>query len=224
VDSVVLASQHTEEILNRAGTHITETARQEMIEAVAKHVVPAKYLDKNTKYYVNQTGKFLVGGPQSDTGMTGRKLIVDTYGGWVRHGGGAFSGKDPTKVDRSASYFSRYVAKNCVAAGLARELEIKLAYVIGRAEPTQIEIDTNGTGKLADEKILRLIKDLFDFRPRSMIEELRLRQPMYLPSAAYGHFGRNDTRAEGLGDTVYKELFTWEKLDKVDAIKRAAGM
>jgi S-adenosylmethionine synthetase len=223
VDSVVLASQHTAEILDKTGERITEKARQQIIKAVVPKVIPARYLDKDTKYYVNQTGKFLTGGPQSDTGMTGRKLIVDTYGGWVRHGGGAFSGKDPTKVDRSASYFSRYVAKNCVAAGLARELEIKLAYVIGRAEPTQIEIATNGTGTLPEEKILAIIRELFDFRPRAMIEQLRLRRPIYVPSAAYGHFGRTETAGVGVNEQSYKDLFTWERLDKVEAIRKAAG-
>jgi S-adenosylmethionine synthetase len=222
VDSVVLACQHTEEILNRARTHITEEARQKIIEKVARRVIPGKYLDRNTKYYVNQTGKFLVGGPQSDTGMTGRKLIVDTYGGWVRHGGGAFSGKDPTKVDRSASYFARYVAKNCVAAGLAAELEVKLAYVIGRAEPTQIEVSTSGTGELPDAEILRIVRKLFDFTPRSMIRKLDLMRPIYLPTAAYGHFGRTETRAEGLNGESCENLFTWERLDMVGAIRRAA--
>jgi S-adenosylmethionine synthetase len=224
VDNVVLASQHTEEILDRTGDHITEKARKEMIDAIAKKVIPAKYLDKNTQYYVNQTGKFVVGGPQSDTGMTGRKLIVDTYGGWVRHGGGAFSGKDPTKVDRSASYFSRYAAKNCVAAGLADELEIKLAYVIGRAEPTQVAIETHGTGKLKDEDILSIMLKLFDFRPRAMIDTLRLRRPIYLPTAAYGHFGRNETTAKGYNDRDYTDLFTWERLDMVEAIQKAAKL
>ena len=222
VDSVVLASQHTEEILDRTGNHITEKSRQEMIREVALKTVPKRYLDKNTKYYVNQTGKFLVGGPQSDTGMTGRKLIVDTYGGWVRHGGGAFSGKDPTKVDRSASYFARYAAKNCVAAGLADQLEIKLAYVIGRAEPTQMEIATYGTGKLPDDKIRAVINKLFDFRPRGMIERLRLRRPIYLPTAAYGHFGRSEKTAQGMNGQAYEDLFTWERLDMVNAIRRAA--
>jgi S-adenosylmethionine synthetase len=224
VDSVVLASQHTEEILDRTGKHITEKARRQMIKEVAEKVIPKRYLDANTKYYVNQTGKFLVGGPQCDTGMTGRKLIVDTYGGWVRHGGGAFSGKDPTKVDRSASYFARYVAKNCVAAGLADELEIKLAYVIGRAEPTQIEIATNGTGKLPEDRILRVIRKLFDFTPRGMIDRLRLRRPIYLPTASYGHFGRTEATAPGLNGREYEDLFTWERLDMVSAVRRAAGL
>jgi len=224
VDSIVLASQHTAEILDKTGQRITEQARREIIAAIVPKVIPGKYLDKNTKYYVNQTGKFLTGGPQSDTGMTGRKLIVDTYGGWVRHGGGAFSGKDPTKVDRSASYFSRYVAKNCVAAGLADELEIKLAYVIGRAEPTQIAISTNGTGRIPDDKILRIINRLFDFRPRAMIDHLKLRRPIYLPSAAYGHFGRTETAAAGLNGESYSDLFTWERLDMKDKVRRAAGL
>jgi S-adenosylmethionine synthetase len=222
VDSVVLACQHTHEILDRTRERITEKARREIIEKVALKVIPGKYLDRNTKYYVNQTGKFVIGGPQSDTGMTGRKLIVDTYGGWVRHGGGAFSGKDPSKVDRSASYFARYAAKNCVAAGLAKELEVKLAYVIGRAEPTQVAVTTNGTGKLPDDDILNLIRKLFDFRPQAMIEKLKLRRPIYLPTAAYGHFGRTETAGQGLNGMEYSDLFTWEKVDMIGAIRRAA--
>jgi S-adenosylmethionine synthetase len=224
VDSVVLANQHTKEILDPTGDHITEEARKAIIDVVAKAAIPAKYLDENTQYYVNQAGKFVVGGPQSDTGMTGRKLIVDTYGGWVRHGGGAFSGKDPTKVDRSASYFARYVAKNCVAAGLSDELEIKLAYVIGLDKPTQVAIETKGTDKLKDEDILSIIKKLFDFSPRAMIEKLQLLRPIYLPTAAYGHFGRSETTARGYNDLDYTDLFTWERLDMAEAIRKAAKL
>jgi S-adenosylmethionine synthetase len=212
ISSVVIASQHTKEILDRTGNKITKTARGQIIEQVIKNVIPENLLDSQTKYYVNETGKFVVGGPQSDTGMTGRKLIVDTYGGLVRHGGGAFSGKDPTKVDRTASYFARYVAKNCVAAGICDKMELSLAYVIGRAEPTHISINTYGTGMMSDEKIEKLIKNLFDFTPLSMIKKLDLRRPIYLPTAAYGHFGREEKN------------FTWEKLDSVEMIKKAVGV
>lgn len=208
ISSVVIASQHTDEILDRSGNKITKKAREEIIENVIKYVIPKDLLDAQTKYFVNETGKFVVGGPQSDTGMTGRKLIVDTYGGQVRHGGGAFSGKDPTKVDRTASYFARYVAKNCVAAGVCDKIEISLAYVIGRPEPTHISINTFGTGKMSDEKLEEVVKDLFDFTPAAMIKKLDLRRPIYLPTAAYGHFGREEKN------------FTWEKLDSVEIIKK----
>jgi S-adenosylmethionine synthetase len=212
ISSVVIASQHTEEILDRTGNKITKTAREQIIEQVIKNVIPKNLLDNQTKYYVNETGKFVVGGPQSDTGMTGRKLIVDTYGGLVRHGGGAFSGKDPTKVDRTASYFARYVAKNCVAAGICDKMELSLAYVIGRAEPTHVSINTYGTGKMSDEKLEKQVTNLFDFTPLSMIKKLDLRRAIYLPTAAYGHFGREE------------KTFTWEKLDSVEMIKKAAGV
>ena len=171
ISSVVIASQHTVEILDRTGNKITKAARGQIIEQVIKNVIPENLLDSKTKYYVNETGKFVVGGPQSDTGMTGRKLIVDTYGGLVRHGGGAFSGKDPTKVDRTASYYARYVAKNCVAAGICDKMELSLAYVIGRAEPTHISINTYDTGIMSDEKIEKLVKNLFNFTPKKMIEK-----------------------------------------------------
>ncbi len=209
ISSIVIATQHTEKILDKTGNKITNKARQEIIETVVKNVIPKRLLDQSTKYYVNETGKFVVGGPQSDTGMTGRKLIVDTYGGLVRHGGGAFSGKDPTKVDRTASYFARYVAKNCVAAGLCDKMEISLAYVIGRADPTHISVNTFNTGIIPDEKIERLIKELFDFTPKGMINKLDLRRPIFLSTASYGHFGRNEKN------------FTWEKLDSVSRIKKA---
>jgi|UniRef100_A0A7C6EAH9 S-adenosylmethionine synthetase len=212
VESVVIAAQHTEEILDKTGKRITEKAKQEIIDKVIKEVVPAKLRDKNTKYYVNETGKFVVGGPQSDTGMTGRKIIVDTYGGMAHHGGGAFSGKDPTKVDRSASYMARYVAKNCVAAGLCEKIELRLAYCIGRVDPIHISLNTFDTGVMDDEELLLLIKKIFDFTPKGMIEWLKLRRPIYLPTACYGHFGRNEPN------------FTWEKLDMVKALKAEAKL
>jgi S-adenosylmethionine synthetase len=222
VDSVVLAAQHSEAVLDRTGNHITRDARARLVDAVIKSVVPSELVDRRTSFYINETGKFVTGGPQSDTGMTGRKLIVDTYGGRCPHGGGAFSGKDPSKVDRSATYMARYVAKNCVAAGLADELEIKLAYVIGRPEPTQVAVETHGTGKLSDEEIRRVILDVFDFTPRGMIAKLNLRRPMYVPTASYGHFGRHDTTGQGMNGETYRDLFTWEKLDMVAAVKKAA--
>ncbi|MBU3911144.1 MAG: methionine adenosyltransferase [Candidatus Omnitrophica bacterium] len=209
INSVVLASQHTEEILDKTGRNITEKARKEMIEKIAKPIV-GKLADSKTEYYVNQTGRFLIGGPQSDTGMTGRKIVVDTYGGVVSHGGGAFSGKDPSKVDRSAAYMARYVAKNIVAAGIARECTIQLAYVIGKAEPLGLLVDTAGTGKISEEKIVGLIREHFDLTPRGIITELDLLKPIYKKTAAYGHFGR-----EGEG-------FTWERCDKVKLLKKAA--
>ncbi|MBU4149684.1 MAG: methionine adenosyltransferase [Candidatus Omnitrophica bacterium] len=209
INSVVLASQHTEEILDKTGKNITEKARKEMIEKIAKPIV-GKLADSKTEYYVNQTGRFLIGGPQSDTGMTGRKIVVDTYGGVVSHGGGAFSGKDPSKVDRSAAYMARYVAKNIVAAGIARECTIQLAYVIGKAEPLGLLVDTAGTGKISEEKIVGLIREHFDLTPRGIITELDLLKPIYRKTAAYGHFGR-----EGEG-------FTWERCDKVKLLKKAA--
>ncbi|MBU1887840.1 MAG: methionine adenosyltransferase [Candidatus Omnitrophica bacterium] len=209
INSVVLASQHTEEILDKTGRNITEKARKEMIEKIAKPIV-GKLADSKTEYYVNQTGRFLIGGPQSDTGMTGRKIVVDTYGGVVSHGGGAFSGKDPSKVDRSAAYMARYVAKNIVAAGIARECTIQLAYVIGKAEPLGLLVDTAGTGKISEEKIVGLIREHFDLTPRGIITELDLLKPIYKKTAAYGHFGRED------------EGFTWERCDKVKLLKKAA--
>ncbi len=209
INSVVLASQHTEDVLDKTGEHITQKARKEMIEKIAKPIV-GRFADKKTEYYINQTGKFLIGGPQSDTGMTGRKIVVDTYGGIVSHGGGAFSGKDPTKVDRSAAYMARYVAKNIVAAGLAKQCCIQLAYVIGKAEPLGLLIDTYGTGKISDEKLVALVREHFDLTPRGIITELDLLKPIYNKTAAYGHFGRE------------KEGFTWEKCDKVSILKKAA--
>lgn len=207
VASVVLACQHTTKILNAAKTKITKRARQEIINAIAKPVLK-EYTDDKTQYFVNETGKFVVGGPQSDTGMTGRKIIVDTYGGMVPHGGGAFSGKDPTKVDRSASYMARYVAKNIVAAGLAEKCLIQLAYIIGVADPVSITVETFGTGQISEEALVKLIRRTFDLKPRGIIEQLKLLRPIYLDTAAYGHFGRT-----GAG-------FTWEKTDKVEALKK----
>uniref|UniRef100_A0A7V3ZV94 S-adenosylmethionine synthase n=1 Tax=candidate division WOR-3 bacterium TaxID=2052148 RepID=A0A7V3ZV94_UNCW3 len=212
VDSVVIAAQHTEEVLDKTGEKMSEEAKEEIIEKVVKAVIPEEYIDRNTKFYVNETGKFVIGGPQSDTGMTGRKIIVDTYGGKIRHGGGAFSGKDPTKVDRSASYMTRYVAKNLVASGVCDEVEISVAYVIGRPDPLHISLNTFNTGKVKDEILLQLVKELFDFTPKGMIEHLKLRRPIYLPTACYGHFGREE------------ENFTWEKLDMVEEIRRRLGI
>jgi len=207
VDTVVLACQHTEDILDKTGKKITEKARQEIIDTIAKPIV-GNVVDKNTKYYVNQTGKFVVGGPQSDTGVTGRKIIVDTYGGVVSHGGGAFSGKDPTKVDRSATYMARYVAKNIVAAGLAQKCWIQLGYVIGKAEPLSIMIDTYGTGTVLNQRLVELIRENFDLTPRGIIEHLKLLTPIYRKTAAYGHFGRSE--------------FEWEKTDKAKILKKNA--
>ena len=210
VDSVVIACQHTEDILDASGLHITKKARQEIIDAVVKPIVK-QYIDKDTKYYINQTGKFVVGGPQSDTGMTGRKIVVDTYGGMVASGGGAFSGKDPTKVDRSAAYMTRYVAKNIVAAGIADKCLIHLAYVIGKAEPLSIYVDTYGTGKISDDAIIKLIESNFDLTPKGMIQSLDLLRPIYRKTACYGHFGR--TEAE----------FSWEQTDKAADLKKQAA-
>lgn len=207
VDSVVIACQHTEEILDSTGKRIADKAKQEIIETVVKPIIK-EYLDEKTKYYINETGKFVIGGPQSDTGMTGRKLIVDTYGGIIPHGGGAFSGKDPSKVDRSASYMTRYVAKNIVAAGLAEKCSVQLAYVIGRKEPVSVMVDTYNTGKIADEQLAEIVKKNFDLTPLGIINALNLRRPIYLKTAAYGHFGRTDPD------------FTWEKTDKAETLKK----
>lgn len=212
VDSVVLASQHTEDILDPAkgNKFITEKAKKEIIELVAKPILK-DYIDKNTKYYVNETGKFVVGGPQSDTGMTGRKIVVDTYGGMVASGGGAFSGKDPTKVDRSAAYMARYVAKNIVAAGLAEKCLIQLAYVIGRADPLSVMVDTYKTSKLNETTLVKLVRDNFDLTPKGMIKTLDLLRPIYRKTAAYGHFGRTEPE------------FSWESTDKAATLKKQAA-
>ncbi|MCX5695769.1 MAG: methionine adenosyltransferase [Candidatus Omnitrophica bacterium] len=210
VDSVVLACQHTEEILDSTKEKITKAARQEFIDVIAKPVLK-EYLDKDTKYFINETGKFVIGGPQSDTGMTGRKIVVDTYGGAAAPGGGAFSGKDPTKVDRSAAYMARYIAKNIVAAGLADKCLIHLAYVIGKADPLAIMVDTSGTGKLTETQFIKLIRANFELTPQGMIKALDLLRPIYRKTACYGHFGRTEPE------------FSWESTDKAATLKKQAG-
>ena len=202
IHTIVVSTQHNPEIP-------LEQIRKDVIEKVIKPVIPAELLDDKTIYFINPTGRFVIGGPQGDSGLTGRKIIVDTYGGTGRHGGGAFSGKDPTKVDRSAAYAARWVAKNLVAAGLAKKLEVELAYAIGVAKPVSVAVDTFGTGKVSDEKIVEVINKVFDLRPAAIISDLDLRRPNYTPTAAYGCFGRNDPD------------FTWEKLSKVEEIKAA---
>lgn len=205
VNTVVLACQHTEEILDQIGKSITPQARQEIIDAVAYPVLK-EWVDQDTKYYVNATGKFIIGGPQSDTGMTGRKIVVDTYGGMTPHGGGAFSGKDPTKVDRSATYMARYIAKNIVAAGLAERCLLQLAYVIGQPEPVSVLLDTFGTSDIPEEKLIKAVRGNFDLTPRGIIKSLSLLEPIYQKTACYGHFGRPE--------------FTWERLDKVKDLQK----
>ena len=204
VDTIVISTQHSPDV-------DIPTIEKDLIEYVVKPIVPEKLLDENTKYYINPTGRFVVGGPQGDSGLTGRKIIVDTYGGYARHGGGAFSGKDPTKVDRSAAYAARWVAKNIVAAGLAKKCEIQLAYAIGVAEPVSIMADTFGTGVVADDALSDAVKKVFDLRPRAIIEALDLRKPIYKQLAAYGHLGRED-----LG-------VLWEKTNKTEELKKALG-
>ncbi|MFH0935687.1 MAG: methionine adenosyltransferase [Candidatus Omnitrophota bacterium] len=209
VDSVVLACQHTDDILDSTGERISKKARREMIEVVAKPIVK-EYIDKDTKYYINETGKFVIGGPQSDTGMTGRKIVVDTYGGVAPSGGGAFSGKDPTKVDRSAAYMARYITKNIVAAGLAEKCLVHLAYVIGRADPLAIMVDTFGTGKISENEFIKLIRQNFELTPQGMIKALELLRPIFKQTACYGHFGRTEPE------------FSWELIDKAPILKKAA--
>ena len=201
IDAIVISTQHDEHVSQ-------EQIREDLMEHVIKHVIPSELLDESTKYYINPTGRFVVGGPQGDSGLTGRKIIVDTYGGYGRHGGGAFSGKDPTKVDRSAAYAARWVAKNLVAAGVADKLEIQLAYAIGVAKPVSIEVETFGTGKLNEEEITSIVEKVFDLRPGAIIRDLDLRRPIYRQTAAYGHFGRNDLN------------LPWEQLNKVEEIKK----
>lgn len=202
IDTIVLSTQHSENVTQ-------EQIRKDLLELVIKPIIPTELLDDNTNYYINPTGRFVIGGPQGDSGLTGRKIIVDTYGGYASHGGGAFSGKDPTKVDRSAAYAARYVAKNIVAAGLAKICEIELAYAIGVAHPVSIFVDTHGTGLLDDEVITGIINKHFDLRPAAIISDLKLRQPIYSKTAAYGHFGRLDID------------LPWEKTDKVELLKQA---
>ena len=205
IDTVVISTQHSPEAEH-------DTIEKDIIEKVIKEVIPSNLLDDETKYYINPTGRFVIGGPQGDAGLTGRKIIVDTYGGYARHGGGAFSGKDPTKVDRSACYAARHVAKNIVASGIADKCEIQLAYAIGVAKPVSILVDTFGTGKIADEQLEKIIEENFDLSPRGIISRFDLRRPIYKQTAAYGHFGRNDLN------------LPWEKLDMVDVFKNYVSL
>jgi S-adenosylmethionine synthetase len=205
VDAVVISSQHSPEVEN-------DQLRAEIAEHVIRHTVPSDLMDDDTKYHINPTGRFVTGGPQGDSGLTGRKIIVDTYGGYAPHGGGAFSGKDPTKVDRSAAYMARYVAKNIVAAGLAERCQVQLAYAIGVAEPVSVAVDTQGTGRISEAALSKLVRDHFTLTPKEIIEQLKLRRPIYQATAAYGHFGRS-------GDG-----FTWEETDKAEALRAAAGV
>jgi S-adenosylmethionine synthetase len=204
VDAVVISTQHSESVSN-------DDLRAAISDFVIKPVVPAGMLDKNTKFYINPTGRFVIGGPMGDAGLTGRKIIVDSYGGYSRHGGGAFSGKDPSKVDRSACYMARYIAKNVVAAGLASKAEVQLAYAIGVADPVSVMVDSFGTATISEERITELVRETFKLTPKGIIETLDLRRPVYKPTAAYGHFGRT-----GAG-------FTWEKTDRADLLRKAAG-
>jgi S-adenosylmethionine synthetase len=206
LEAVVISSQHGPDVNN-------EQLRAEIEEKVIRHTVSSELLDKDTKYHINPTGRFVTGGPQGDAGLTGRKIIVDTYGGYAPHGGGAFSGKDPTKVDRSAAYMARYVAKNIVAAGLADRCLVQLAYAIGVAQPVSVLVDTGGTGRISESALAKLVRDNFELTPRGIIDELKLRRPIYKATAAYGHFGRND--GEG---------FTWEKTDKAESLRATAGI
>ncbi len=205
VHTVVISTQHAPDVKY-------ETIKEDMIEKVAKQVIPAHLLDSKTIYHINPTGRFVIGGPQGDCGLTGRKIIVDSYGGWGRHGGGAFSGKDPTKVDRSACYAARHMAKNIVAAGLAERCEVQVAYAIGVAKPLALHITTEGTGKLPDEKLTEVCEKVFDMTPSGIIDRLKLRRPIYKITARHGHFGRSE------------DSFTWEKIDMVDALRKAAGI
>ena len=204
VDAVVISTQHSKSVSN-------DDLRAAISEYVIKPVVPGSMLDKNTKFYINPTGRFVIGGPMGDAGLTGRKIIVDSYGGYSRHGGGAFSGKDPSKVDRSACYMARYIAKNVVAAGLASKAEVQLAYAIGVADPVSVMVDSFGTATIPEERITELVRETFKLTPKGIIETLDLRRPIYKPTAAYGHFGRTGTG------------FTWEKTDRADALRKAAG-
>ena len=200
-----MSTQHSEDVEQ-------EVIASDLIELAAKAIIPAELLDENTQFWINPSGRFVTGGPVGDTGLTGRKILVDTYGGFARHGGGAFSGKDPTKVDRSAAYAARYVAKNCIAAGFADRMEVIVSYAIGKREPTSISIETFGSGKIADEKIETLIHENFDLTPGGIIRDLKLRRPIYKQTATYGHFGRNDLD------------LPWERTDKADKLRKAAGL
>ncbi|MEY3287958.1 MAG: hypothetical protein RLZZ419_200 [Pseudomonadota bacterium] len=205
IDAIVLSTQHSPEISNKS-------LHEAVMDEIILPVLPKEWLHKDTKYFINPTGQFIIGGPVGDCGLTGRKIIVDTYGGMARHGGGAFSGKDPSKVDRSAAYMARYVAKNIVAAGLAERCEIQVSYAIGVAEPTSITVETFGTSKLSEDRLVQIIRDNFDLRPKGLIKMLDLLRPIYQTTAAYGHFGRTE------------DTFSWEKTDKIDALKDAAGL
>ena len=223
VDAVVLSTQHSPSIS-------LEELRAEVLEHIIKPVLPAEWLHEGTLYHINPTGNFVIGGPVGDAGLTGRKIIVDTYGGMARHGGGAFSGKDPSKVDRSAAYMGRYVAKNIVAAGLADRCEIQVSYAIGVAQPTSISVNTFGTGKITDIQLAKVIREVFDLRPYAIQNQLELLNPMYQITAAYGHFGREPFETsytyvdQGVSKTKTFTAFTWERTDKVDALKAAAGL
>ncbi len=206
--NVVIAAQHTDEVVDSKG-NFSKSAKQDIINEVIKPILK-EYLTKETEFFINETGVFLIGGPQSDTGMTGRKIIVDTYGGTIPHGGGAFSGKDPTKVDRSAAYMMRYVAKNIVAAGLAEKCQLQIAYVIGKAEPVSVNVSTFGTSKISEEKLVKIVRENFDLTPRGIIKTLDLYRPIYRKTAAYGHFGRELPE------------FSWEKTDKAEVLKKAS--
>jgi len=205
IDAVVLSTQHSPEIATKA-------LHEAVMDEIILPILPKEWLHKDTKYFINPTGQFVIGGPVGDCGLTGRKIIVDSYGGMARHGGGAFSGKDPSKVDRSAAYMARYVAKNIVAAGLAERCELQVSYAIGVAEPTSISIETFGTGKISEDRMVQIVRDIFDLRPKGLIAMLGLLKPIYQTTAAYGHFGRTE------------DSFSWEKTDKVDVLKDAAGL
>lgn len=205
IDAVVLSTQHSPDISQ-------ENLKEAVMEEIIKPVLPKEWLNADTKYFINPTGRFVIGGPYGDCGLTGRKIIVDTYGGMARHGGGAFSGKDPSKVDRSAAYAARYVAKNIVAAGIAERCEIQVSYAIGIAEPTSVSVDTFGTGSVSNQRIVELIREFFDLRPKGLIKMLGLLRPIYLPTATYGHFGRDD------------QNFSWERIDKAEELREAAGL
>ncbi|MDO9534640.1 MAG: methionine adenosyltransferase, partial [Bacillota bacterium] len=221
VDAVVLSTQHNPDIS-------LADLREGVMEHIIKPVLPAEWLHADTQFHINPTGLFVIGGPVGDCGLTGRKIIVDTYGGYARHGGGAFSGKDPSKVDRSAAYAGRYVAKNIVAAGLADRCEIQVSYAIGVAQPTSVSINTFGTGKISDSKIVQIVRDVFDLRPYAITRMLDLLHPMYQRTAAYGHFGRTPETVSVTNDKTGEvdtfTTFTWEKTDKAEALRAAAGL